>query len=1053
MRRGIVKPQVDSIFLLSPAENRYFVDLRLGEVTLPSLIDTGATHSYLGDEGLSLLESLQLSVAKINSYQVTLANGVEETVQFTVAFVARVHGRDECVTFSLLPNLSVPCLLGLDALKKWGMVLDTSNATWWFKDCPGNIYSFSSPTEGRSGKSTHPVGQVGLKRINADEYRKLEQFLNQEKVVDSSVPGITTLTEHVIDVGNNKPIKQRAYPVSPALQKVINQEVDRMLEEDIIEPSNSPWSSPVVLVKKTNGDYRFCVDFRKVNSLTKKDVYPLPHMSGLLDQLRSCRYLSKIDLAQAYHQIPLAPQSREITAFIVLGRGLFQFKRLPYGLCGAPATFQRLLDRIITPELAPACFAYLDDIIIATDTFGDHVHYLKLVFARLREAGLRVNFDKCTFGCSEMRYLGFVVNEQGLQVDPEKIEPLLKFPTPQNVTELRRFIGLASWYRRFISDFSCRIRPLTQLLRKGQRWIWTAEQEAALQEIKTLLTSAPILARPDFSRTFLLQTDASAEGLGAVLTQDTDNLERVIAYASRALQGAERNYSVTEKECLAVLWAIKKFRQYLEGYHFKVITDHASLKWLHNLKNPTGRLARWALELQGYDFEVIYRRGSAHAVPDFFSRLPSRSLESDQEDNPVSLASCMNVSSDLWYQNKLQSVQQQPGNHPDWKVVDGQLFRHVLEDIELTLEDVSRAWKLVVPEEDQLKVIQENHDLPEAGHLGFEKTLEKVKRHYNWPGMRRDIARYIRKCRVCQTTKPEQRPSVGKMNLKKYTQPWDTVAVDIQGPFPRSSNGFSYLLVFLDTFSKWTEIIPIRLANAKTVAKNFRQFIIFRWGTPRILHSDNGTPFINKIMQGLADTFGITLTQTPPYWPQANPVERTNRVIKTMISSYVEGNHKQWDCYIPEFMFAINTSWHSSLGCTPAYLNFGRELEAPNTHFRKSSPSRLSPLTTSIWTGHLEKLKELRLLAEKNLSEASTKQGHYYNLRRRAPQFKEGDLVLRRAHHLSSGAEGFAAKLALKFEGPFRIATKESCNVFQLQDEDGNDVGPCHAGQMKLYHR
>lgn len=295
---------------------------------------------------------------------------------------------------------------------------------------------------------------------------------------------------------------------------------------------------------------------------------------------------------------------------------------MPFGLHSAPATFQRLLDEVIGPKLEPRAFAYLDDIIVLGNTFDDHLQNLREVFQRLRDADLRINLDKCEFCRTELKYLGHVVTSRGVKTTPDKVEAILGIPPLTNIRELRRFLGMVSWYRRFIPHFSDKTAPLTQLLQKKRKWSWGDNANEAFHVLRQQLAAAPVLTCPDFDSPFTLQTDASQDGLGAVLTQETDQGERVIAYASRTLDRAERNYSTTEKECPAVVWGIRKMRPYLEGYHFTVLTDHESLKWLQKMENPSGRLARWSLELQQYDFTVQYRKGSANVIADALSRRP-----------------------------------------------------------------------------------------------------------------------------------------------------------------------------------------------------------------------------------------------------------------------------------------------------------------------------------------------------------------------------------------------------------------------------------------------
>lgn len=563
-----------------------------------------------------------------------------------------------------------------------------------------------------------------------------------------------------------------------------------MLGNGIIEPSKSEWANPIVMVRKSDGKYRFCIDFRKVNKISKKDAYPLPQMTGILDKLRAARYISTVDLSQAYHQIPLEKSSREVTVFSVPRKGHYQFTRMPYGLTGAPATFQRLLDHVIGPEFEPHAFAYLDDIVVATATFEEHLKWLGCVFQRIRNAGLTINKEKSEFCRTEVRYLGFRVEREGLKVDPAKIQPVVDYPAPTNLRQLRRFIGMSSWYRKFIKDFATVVEPLTRLLKKQERWRWSEEQQSSFEQIRDSLTRTPILTRPDIAKPFCVQTDASSVGLGAVLAQTIDGAERVVAYASRALTDAEKRYSATE--CLAVVWAIRKFRPYLEGYSFTVVTDHHSLRWLHSLRNPTGRLARWALELLEYDYEIIHRKGALHHVPDALSRIPEQMLgetvltaSASQDAGSKEPAEEMETT-DQWYIRQLERVKENPSRFPHWRIRDGKLYmsrpRKIISDI---VEDTSR-WKLVLPREKQSEVLRESHDHPQSGHMGIEKTFQRIAVLYYWPRLFRDVVAYVRRCETCQKVKPSQQAPAGLMGRRNVGQPWEVVAADIMGPFPRS---------------------------------------------------------------------------------------------------------------------------------------------------------------------------------------------------------------------------------------------------------------------------
>nr|XP_011313386.1 PREDICTED: uncharacterized protein LOC105272851 [Fopius arisanus] len=586
-------------------------------------------------------------------------------------------------------------------------------------------------------------------------------------------------------------------------------------------------------------------------------------MTGILDELRQANYISTLDLSAAYWQIPLAEDSKEITAFTVPGRGFFQFERMPYGLTNAPATFQRALDKIIGPEMYPQVFVYLDDIIIVSSTFQDHLEWLGRVLDKIRDHGLSINREKSVFCRTEVKYLGFVVNSAGLQVDPDKTAAVVEFPAPKNLKQIRRFLGMASWYRRFIPEFATVAQPLTRLTKVKQPWVWETEQQEAFEALKKHLTSAPTLACPDFSLHFTLQTDASSVGLGAVLTQVHEEQERVIAYASRSLTDPETKYTVTEQECLAVVWAVEKFHCYLEGYPFTVITDHSSLRWLHNMKDPAGRLARWNLRLMEYDYKIIHRK---------------------------------------------------------------------------------------------------------------------------------------------------------------------------------------------DFFTKWIEVRPLRKATGATIRKALEETIIYRWGAPRELLTDNGTEFVNKDLKQLAASTNMKHRTTPPYHPQANPTERVNRSLKAMIRAYVETDHRDWDGHLDAFRFAYNTVQHISLKATPAIVNLGREPEPADSLRRKlEGEVEVEETPTEAWVERMKRHETLRMAFRHALTEANDRQAQAYNLRRRKEEFEVGELVLVRNHELSNAAKHRSASLNKPFNGPLVVTKKHSRNFYEVSDLAGRNPKGASIVDMKPY--
>ncbi|KAJ8028019.1 hypothetical protein HOLleu_30140 [Holothuria leucospilota] len=438
--------------------------------------------------------------------------------------------------------------------------------------------------------------------------------------------GKTGVVKHVIDTGNAHPVRQapRRLPYHHKLQAQI--EVENMLEQGVISPSKSAWASPVVLVRKKDGTIRFCVDYCKLNDLTIKDAFPLPRIDDSLDTLSGAKWFSVFDLRSGYWQVEVDPADKNKAAF-TSGTGLYEFSVMAFGLCNAPSTFQRLMEQVLSGLHWRTCLIYIDDIIIYARTFDEHIVRLREVIGRLRDAGLKLKPSKCELFRKKVKYLGHVVSEKGVEADPEKVESVVKWPTPRSVKDVRRFIGFCSYYRKFIQDFAYIASPLHMLTRKGERFTWTDECQEAFQRLKLELTKAPVLAYPNFHETFILDTDASSAGVGAVLSQVIDGKERPVAYASRTLSRAESKYSVTRKELLAVVTFIKHFRPYLCGKRFTLRTDHGSLRWLFNFKQPEGQIARWLEVLASYDFDIVHRPGRKHVNADSLSRDPTGETE------------------------------------------------------------------------------------------------------------------------------------------------------------------------------------------------------------------------------------------------------------------------------------------------------------------------------------------------------------------------------------------------------------------------------------------
>ena len=624
--------------------------------------------------------------------------------------------------------------------------------------------------------------------LNQQQQEDLRKLIMSFSDIFTKQNGRTEVTRHQIKlIPDSKPFNSPPYRYAPAKREVIEQNLKEMKEEGIIKPSKSPWASPVVLAPKKDGTIRFCVDYRKLNSITIRDAYPIPRIDDTLNALQEAKFVSTLDLRSGYWQVEMDKDSKEKTAFIT-HKGLYEFNVMPYGLTNAPATFQRLMDVVLAGLKWQCCLVYIDDVIIYSPTFDQHLNDLKEVFQTLREANLTLKASKCYFCRREMKYLGHIITQDGIKPDPTLIKAVSDFPQPKTIKDVQSFLGLSGYYRRFIKDYAKIAEPLNKQLRqlkdKNYHLNWTSECTNALETLKKKLTNAPIMSTPNFKEPFILELDACEYGLGAVLAQEYDKKKFVIAYASRTLSPPERNYSATEREALAIVWATQHFRPYLEGTKVLIRSDCKALQWLMNAKDVSGRLARWAMKLSAFQIESIqYRPGHANANADSLSRNPlttTSSIENqvlerkeEKENNifkekdsnmtrkPYDVSAIdtiinvwentnilNNVKNEQIADHSLNRIIQQIKTNPSPEFNDSRQPFVLINDILYKIKNSNRHYNqrvlgnkhlLVIPKTMQNKILKWAHDHPTGGHAGQQKTLFRLSSRVYWASMRKDI--------------------------------------------------------------------------------------------------------------------------------------------------------------------------------------------------------------------------------------------------------------------------------------------------------------------------
>lgn len=868
--------------------------------------------------------------------------------------------------------------------------------------------------------------------LTTAQQKQLEEILAEFPYTPETGP-LNCTTEYIqeINTGNAQPEIHRQYPLSPYVQEEINKAAKKLLDEDIIKRIEySPWRWPILWVRKKTGGGRICVDARGLNRLTIPDAYPSLNADAILRNLPQARYISSIDMSQAFHQIPIRPEDQIKTTFAV-GNNLYCYKRAIMGFRNSPADLTKLLDRVFR-DLHPKVYHYVDDFIVVSETFEEHMSLLQEVAKRLREANLSISPTKSHFCHKRLTFLGYLLSEEGLQPNNERIQPILNYKKPETVRDIRRLMGLINWYRRFIPHAAELLTPLSNMIsghgKNSQHKIqWNTEAERAFEGVKQILTSEPILAMADYTKPFKIYSDASLTAGSAILTQNFDGQEKVIFYHSVKFTPTQQNYSATERELLSVLAGVEKFRPWVDGTQFEVVTDHASIKWLQNLKEPHGKLARWAVRLQAFDIRFIHRPGKDMELPDALSRA-------------VALVDLKDIgkTKDLWYRATAKRAGE--GHMPLYKVENGYLYRRS----KINSQAGDRLWKLCLPKEFHQDAIREKHD--ESAHPGVWKTMKNIQNTYFWPTLHDDVYNYVTKCSVCRQAKPTNEPTHAFVGT--YRDPGRVgrmISIDLIGKLPASKiHSHQYAVVAIDCFSKYVFTKSFVRASALNVADFVEKEIIFKFGAPEVIVCDNGAQFVSKTFDELLAKYHVRKLTTPLYFPQANPVEATNKTIKNALRAEIiarQAKHQDWASFMPFITMKLNTTPHTATEKSPHYIVFGHDkTETGNEHriLLDATPSLDDELDRR------ELIYDEAAEAQRAQHEENKKR---YNLRATKRTFAVGDEVMIENKKLSNAGNKYAQKLAAR-KILARVKEAVGNDTYRLTDRNGNDLGKWHASMI-----
>ncbi len=822
--------------------------------------------------------------------------------------------------------------------------------------------------------------------------------------------GKSKLLPHRIELlPNTSPIKLKAYRLSKSQMVALKKILIKLKNNKLIVPSNSTWSFPVVLVPKKNNDWRMCVDYRQLNNVTIKDSYALP----LIDEIfmfigKNAKVLSTIDLFSGYHQVPMYIDDQDKTTFTTMF-GNYKFRVMPFGLCNAPASFQREMNRIFFDLIGVCLFIYIDDLIVFSDSVESHIDHLTKVFSILEENGLKLNLEKCSFFKEEVILLGHTLSTKGISPIPDKVKVICNWIPPKNTTQLKSFLGAVGYYRKFIRNFAQIASPLFALLKKDVSYFWSDSCNSAFENLKYALTRAPILTPPDYSKPFIIRTDASKDGLGGVLLQiNEDKLEVPIYFESRSLSPSESNYSVTDLEGKAVYHCVKKFKPYFSVSKFPTIvyTDHKPLVSIFSKREPSNsRHLKWITELSILKVSVQFEEGRKNVIADALSRIPTNKINDNKEIlNAILNNNISNNKSNN--ENNEDNINKFMEDFINKRIIniDGVDYYKQGENIRKIIKDRSK----------QIELINEAH---QVGHEGIYKTYNRLKRDYYWKSMKKDVQTFIRNCHRCQI----YRPQILNKNVESIATPpgypFSRVGLDLIGPLPTTKNNNKYIIVLVDYLTKWVEAEPLKTIESDDVIK-FLKMVFSRHGVPEILITDNGPQFFSDKTKAFLDLHDVFVHYSTTYHPATNgEVENRNREISKYLRLLGE-KVESWDETLYSALWALRTAKNEVTKFSSFELLYGRRDLQPfeltlNIEKRNDMESEEEYWLRKFIT-HDKWIKEAisNIETANKLWEDRRKQ-----IKRMRACYKAGDLVLVKVFN--------RRKLDPYFTGPLRIAKQE----------------------------